>query len=170
MTDQTLIIGLCIAGYCIVGYALSMWMYVINEHDDAETAAVFAALTFLFWPVGLSGLAGFGLLWLVTHPHRAAAALVQRMNTPAPIQEPGAFKRREEPAAVSTVTNPCDAYGQPIDIRANRLWLRSVAKEANSTGTVSPKPEPIVFTDQYGQTVEVRSGEVCMWPPNVRNS
>jgi hypothetical protein len=96
MTDQTLIIGLCIAGYCIVGYALSMWMYVINEHDDAETAAVFAALTFLFWPVGLSGLAGFGLLWLVTHPHRAAAALVQRMNTPAPIQEPGAFKRREE--------------------------------------------------------------------------
>jgi hypothetical protein len=88
---------------------------------DENWRRFFTVFAFVLWPAWLLFLVAKTVLRFLTRPHRYAAALVQRMNTPTPIQEPGAFKRREGDGA-------------------NRLWLRSVAKEANTTGTVGVKP------------------------------
>jgi hypothetical protein len=126
------IIGLCIAGaYLLISYVVSVYAYAKWRDGD------FAMLVFVGWPGFVLIMLASGLAMFLTRPHRAAAALVQRMNTPTPIQEPGAFKRGEESAASA----------------ADREFRRRVMRQPNTTGTVKPLTIRQEFYEDLGKAV-----------------
>jgi hypothetical protein len=82
MTPTTITI-LAVAAYFAVGYGASIYVYVKGSNATGEPGydpAGEAAQAFCLWP-----------LLMLTIPHRYFAALVKKLNTPAPVQVSGAF-------------------------------------------------------------------------------
>jgi hypothetical protein len=87
MTPTTITI-LAVAAYFAVGYVASIWAYV---KYDAPNGGMLRpdhppiSILFLFFWVFIIAA------WLFVRPHRYFAALVKKLNTPAPVQVSGAF-------------------------------------------------------------------------------
>jgi hypothetical protein len=116
------IIGLCIAGYFAVGYVLSLAACLFLKWDHYAHHWV----TF-YWPLFLLFYGCYLVNRVMSKPHRVIEKLHKQADTPAPIQEPGAFGRPSRPAQ--------EAY-------VDRWWERIEAAKAKTPAMPVPLPAP----------------------------
>jgi hypothetical protein len=118
MTPTTITI-LAVAAYFAVGYGASIYVYVKGSNATGEPGydpAGEAAQAFCLWP-----------LLMLTIPHRYFAALVKKLNTPAPVQVSGAFAGEKVKPSGQMLRVPCAPHVETSDpmarfTHAGRVW------------------------------------------------
>jgi hypothetical protein len=141
MTPTTITI-LAVAAYFAVGYGWSVVAYVkqaryreawqeknpdirpgdYNDWQIPASPATVACFVSLAWlPFGLAlciGYTIYGAFVFATRPHRYFAALVKKLNTPAPVQVSGAFaKGLEEGRGGYLASDPMERF-----THGGRIW------------------------------------------------
>jgi hypothetical protein len=160
MTPTTITI-LAVAAYFAVGYGWSVVAYVkqaryreawqeknpdirpgdYNDWQIPASPATVACFVSLAWlPFGLAlciGYTIYGAFVFATRPHRYFAALVKKLNTPAPVQVSGAF------AGEKGKVRSTQGTGE-IDRNAYRLTGRIVTVAGTK---VEPCPHYVTYRD-----------------------
>jgi hypothetical protein len=122
MTPTTITI-LAVAAYFAVGYLVSLWAYASCVELTLPEGCYFdrkesAAILFFAWPLGLLFKVLSVVIRFATRPHRYFAALVKKLNTPAPVQVSGAFaKGLEEGRGGYLASDPMERF-----THGGRIW------------------------------------------------